>query len=692
MAELLLVLDSEEIPARMQATAGRELVSQLSTALSGLNPRNAKAFWGPRRIAASVEIDMEIPASTRSERGPRESAPEQALAGFLRKHDATRDELVAENGSWVLNRAVPPVRAADRVAEVVPDILWRFSWPKSMRWGAGSYFTWVRPLRGIICLLDGTPVPLTLARDGDDAHGLSSGVLTTGHRFMAPDPFEVSSARQWQETLKSRYVLVDADERAERIVAGIADMAAKADLDVVADAGLVDEVAGLTEWPVPLMGRIDDTFMDLPPEVMQVSMRINQRYFALRDRTGQAAPYFAFVANMTFADDGALTIAGNERVLRARFADARHFWDLDRKIALIDRVGALNAVTFHAKLGTQGARVERFEALAREVAMAMGLSDAEIADATRAGRLAKADLTTGMVGEFPELQGVMGGYYARHDGESDAVARAVAEHYQPRGLNDEIPRAPVSVAVALADRLDLLASFFLIDETPSGSGDPYGLRRAALGVIRTIRDNGLRFDLERLFATALDRVAAQIGQKAGHDKRQELMAFVAERLRVQLRNEGERHDVLSATLAGGLDGDLVRLLTRTAALAAMIETEDGRNLLAAGKRAANILRIENKKDGPHDGAPDPSLYTQDEERTLSAALDEAAATSERALEDERFTDAMRAVAALRPTLDSFFDKVTVNDSDPLRRINRLHLLAHMSRTLGRIADFGQIEG
>ncbi|AOX17306.1 glycine--tRNA ligase subunit beta [Kozakia baliensis] len=689
MAELLLVLDSEEIPARMQEAAAKELARGLSAALDGLNPRDAAPFWGPRRIAVSLNVDAEIPASTKSERGPRESAPEQALAGFLRKHGAIRDDLVLESGFWVLNRATPPVKAAERIAQAVPELLWRFPWPKSMRWGKGSNFTWVRPLRRIVCLLDGALVPFALATDHDDAHGLRSGTTTEGHRFMAPEPFEVTSAAQWQRELAERKVVVDATERADRVVSGVAEQAQKAGLKLVPDVGLVDEVAGLTEWPVALLGRIDDAFMDLPPEVMQVSMRINQRYFALRDAQDKAAPFFAFVANMDFADGGALTIAGNERVLRARFADARHFWDLDRKIKLVDRVGALDAVTFHAKLGSQGARVARIEKLAAEIARAMALSDQQIVDAARAARLAKADLTTGMVGEFPELQGVMGGYYARHDGETENVAQAVAEHYMPRGLNDDTPRAPVSVAVALADRIDLLAAFFAIGETPSGSGDPYGLRRAALGVIRIIRDNGLRLDLNGLFEQAAANLPANLSEGG---ELPALLSFIAERLRVQLRNEGERHDVLAAILAGGLDGDLVRLLARTEALARMLGSEDGVNLLAASKRAANILRIENKKDGPHDGVPDPALYVQDEERALASALDDAHTTIRVALVEERFTDAMRDAAALRPTLDRFFDAVTVNDPEPERRRNRLRLLNRIGETLAGIADFGQIEG
>ncbi|GBR33186.1 glycine--tRNA ligase subunit beta [Gluconobacter kondonii] len=684
MAELFLELFSEEIPSGMQARAAEDLGSLLTKALDGLNPRDLRTFFGARRIAAVLNIDAEIPARSVSERGPREGAPEKALEGFTRKHGVTPADLTLENGFWVLNKSLDPVSAESRVSEAVPDLLWKFPWPKSMRWGAGSNFTWVRPLRRIACLLDGHVVPFPLARDGDDAHGLKASNLSEGHRFLAPGAFEILSASQWQDELETRSVIVDMDSRRDMVRTGVARLAEQHGITVVQDDGLVDEVCGLVEYPVPLLGKIDAAFMDLPAEVMQVSMRINQRYFALRNPDGKAAPYFAFIGNLPFKDGGKLTTAGNERVLRARFADARHFWDLDRKTKLADRVPALTVVTFHAKLGTQAERAERISKLAGTVAQAMGLDGVQIAQAEGAGLLAKADLTTGMVGEFPELQGVMGGYYAAHDGEDEAVSRAVAEHYLPRGQSDDTAKAPVSVAVALADRLDLLAGFFAIGELPSGSGDPYALRRAALGIIRTIRDNGLRLDLTALFAQAANG-------RTG-DELAKLPDFMAERLRVQLRSEGERHDVLAAILTHGLDGDLVRLLARTSALSDMIQTEDGRNLLAAAKRAANILRIEDKKDGPHTGAPDPELYTQDEERALATGLDQAVPAIETALKEERFTDAMQAIATLRPTLDHFFEAVTVNAPEPEVRANRLKLLSRFRATTALIADFGQIEG
>ncbi|QDH15620.1 glycine--tRNA ligase subunit beta [Oecophyllibacter saccharovorans] len=706
MAELLLDLCSEEIPAGMQKRAADDLQRLLEKALAPLNPRDVHLYWGPRHVSAVLEVDEQVPPRQQSERGPRENAPEKALNGFLRKHGVDKEALTLENGAWVLNRTLPAVSAAELIAAELPDLLWAFPWPKAMRWGTGSQFTWVRPLHHVACLLDGETVPFSLAREGDDAHGLRSGNRTEGHRFLAPGSFEITDAGQWLAELEKRFVVPQASERERQITEGVAALARQAGAEVVPDEGLVQEVAGLVEYPKPLLGRIDDAFMDLPPEVMQVSMRVNQRYFALRDRNGKAAPAFAFVANQTFSDGGKLCIAGNERVLRARFSDARHFWNLDRKRRLADRVEDLGAVTFHARLGTQKARAERISALAGEIARAMGLSVGQIAQAERAGLLAKADLTTGMVGEFPELQGVMGGYYAAHDGEDPEVAQAVSEHYQPRGQNDVPPTAPVTVAVALADRLDMLAGFFAIGETPSGSGDPYALRRSAITTLRLLRDNGLRLDLGAL----LKRAAQPYESLAAEDRKNalgELENFFAERLRVQLRAEGQRHDVLDATLAARrpgearasdslfthkLDGDLVRLLTRLQALAEMISTEDGRNLLAAYRRAANILRIENRKDGPHTGAPDPALFAQDEERALQDVLQQSLPKLEKSLASDDFTAAMKHLAPLRPVMDRFFEKVTVNAEDPELRRNRLRLLAAFRDSAQLVADFSKIEG
>jgi glycyl-tRNA synthetase beta chain len=686
MAELFLELFSEEIPARMQARAADDLSRLITEALAPLAPGGLAGFYGPRRIALVAEVAPGVAASSSTERGPRASAPEQALAGFLRKHGASKEQLRQEGDFWVLEKASAAISAAELIAAVLPGLLRRFPWPKSMRWGGTSSFTWVRPLRRIVCLLDGAVVPFALAEGADDGHGLASGNLTEGHRFHAPGAFAVSSCADWQAQLRARRVLTDVEERKRVIASAVAEAAAARGARVVDDPGLLDEVAGLVEWPVVLTGRIDDAYMDLPAEVMQVSMRVNQRYFALRRADGAAAPFFAFVANIEAEDGGAAVIAGNERVLRARFADARHFWDLDRKARLESRIPHLDHVTFHAKLGSQGERVRRIASLAEHIAPLVGAGPAL---ARRAAELAKADLLTGMVGEFPELQGVMGGYYARHDNEDGFVADAIRDHYAPKGPGDAVPTAPVTIAVALADKLDQLAGFFAIGERPTGSGDPYALRRAALGIIRIIRENGLRLNLIRLIEAA----GSDLHHRGVHPApAQDILDFLADRLRVQLRADGARHDVLTAVFAAGADDDIVRLLARTEAVAALLGTEDGANLLVAYRRAANILRIEEKKDGPHDGAVDPTLPAAPEEKALLHALDHAAPAIDARLAAEDYGAAMSAMSALRAPLDAFFDKVTVNASEPELRRNRLRLLYRLRTTMDRIADFSKIEG
>jgi glycyl-tRNA synthetase beta chain len=686
MPELLIELFSEEIPARMQQQAGETLLRLLGEALAPLNPVDARSYTGPRRIAASLNLDAMVPGRTVSERGPRENAPEKALEGFTRKHGVSKDALTLQNGFWVLEREEAPIGAAAHIAAMMPDLLRRFPWPKSMRWGAGSTMTWVRPLRRIVCLLDGQIVPFSMAAADDNGHNLSASNQTEGHRFLNPGVMDVTSAAQWQQGLHERHVMVHAAERREAITKGLNTLAQAEGLSIVPDAGLVDEVAGLVEWPVPFIGQIDPIFMDLPPEVMQVSMRVNQRYFALRNSDGSAAPRFAFVANIIPTDDGSLVVSGNERVLRARFADARHFWNLDRRQSLASRVEGLNTITFHARLGSQGERTRRMVRLAAILADMVG---APVALCERAAALSKTDLTTGMVGEFPELQGVMGGYYARHDGEQPEVAQAISEHYTPRGPGDEVPVAPVSVVLGLADRFDMLTAFFAAGEKPSGSGDPFGLRRAALGIIRLIRENGLRLDLVKLFTLAAEALPEPLRNAPDLAL---LPQFIAERLRVQVRTEGARHDCLAAISVDNEDTDIVRLLARAQALQTMLETEDGQNLLAATRRAANILRIEDKKDGPHEGMPAPALFEQDEERTLYATLQTVEPAVEQAFAAEHFADAMRAAASLRQPLDRFFEDVTVNAPEAALRLNRLKLLSRLVRMMRLIADFSQIEG
>jgi glycyl-tRNA synthetase beta chain len=679
--ELFLELFSEEIPARMQARAAEDFVKLVTDALAPLRPAAARSFYGPRRIALALEVTGEVAASSSVERGPRASAPEQALAGFLRKHGAMREQLRQEGEFWVLEKASASRAAAELIATAMPALLRRFPWPKSMRWGGTSQFTWVRPLRRIVCLLDGTVVPFSLVDGADDGHGLVSGDLTEGHRFLAPGAFAVESCADWQEKLRDHKVLTDAAERRHVIAGALSAASSDCGVTVVDDPGLLDEVAGLVEWPVVLVGQIDEAYMYLPPEVMQVSMRVNQRYFALRNLDGSAAPLFAFAANIEAVDGGAVIIAGNERVLRARFSDARHFWDLDRKTPLNELVAKLDEVTFHAKLGSQGERVTRIAELAESVADMVG---ADPDTAKLAATLAKADLLTGMVGEFPELQGVMGGYYTRPS-NGDTVADAIRDHYAPKGLGDAVPKTPVSIAVALADKLDQLTGFFGIGEKPSGSGDPYALRRAALGVIRIIRENGLRLNLARLVEAARRNLKTPATAA-------EVVEFIIDRLRVQLRTEGARHDVLTAVFAAGADDDIVRLLARTEAVANLLGTPDGANLLAAYRRAANILRIEERKDGPHNAMPDAGLLTLLEEIALADVLESMASKIDADLAAEYYAGAMSAMATLRVPLDAFFDKVTVNDPEPKLRLNRLRLLSRVRATMDRIADFSKIEG
>lgn len=717
MPELLLELFSEEIPARMQAQAAEALARAVGEALAALSPREVRAFSGPRRIGLVATVDAATAASSSSERGPRTTAPEAALAGFLKKHGAAREALREDGGYWVLDKSAPAIEAAALAAGTMPGVIRRLAWPKSMRWGGTSSFAWVRPLRRIVCTLDGAAVPFALAENGDGAHGLTASTITEGHRFLARGPISVGRYEDYARTLRDHCVIVDAAERRAAITEGVEALAASVGCTVAGDPGLFDEVAGLVEWPVPLLGRIDDAFMDLPDRVRQLTMRLNQKYFTLLNDDGTAAPYFVVVANIAASDGGKAIVAGNERVLRARLSDARFFWDQDRRQRLDSRLPKLEAVTFHAKLGTQGARVLRLVRLAGVIAPKVG---AEIAKAERAAMLAKADLVTGMVGEFPELQGYMGRRYAAHDGEDEAVSLAIEQHYAPAGQGDNVPSAPVSVAVALADRLDTLCCFFGIGERPTGSGDPFALRRAALGIIRLIRDNNLRLNLLELIEQAIDgffeqRVAEKLkasphpgvsisgigrttapfrgtGQQINPGVI-EVFDFLIDRLRVQLRAEGRRHDVVAATLAQGTDGDLVRLLARADALAALLGTEDGANLLTAQKRAANILRIEEKKDGQaYTGVPEAALLREPAERALAAALDAAEPAIAARMAAEDYTGAMAEMGRLRAPVDAFFDAVTVNATETDLRANRLRLLSRIRAVMARVADISLLEG
>jgi glycyl-tRNA synthetase beta chain len=686
MSELFIELFSEEIPARMQAQGAEELRRVLDETLADLKPRRVATFYGPRRIAYAAEVEEVVAGGRAIERGPRVNAPEQALAGFLRKHAVTRDSLRQESGYWVLEKSTEAVSTRNLVARALPALLWRFAWPKSMRWGGTSKFSWVRPLRRIIALLDGVVIPFELRDGEDDAHQLRADNITEGHRFHAPANFTVTGRDDWKAKLEQHFVLADAGERRRKLWHGLVSLASDRGITVVEDEALLNEVTNLVEWPVPLLGRIDEAFMDLPAEVMQVSMRVNQRYFALRNADGTPAPYFGFAANIEAADGGAAIIAGNERVLRARFADARYFWDHDRRTSLAARVPLLDRVTLHAKLGSQGDRTVRLTRLAADIAPRV---NALPAIAERAAHLAKADLVSSMVGEFPELQGVMGRYYALHDGEPPQVADAIRDHYAPKSVSDEPPTAPAAVVVALADKLDMLAGFFAIGEKPTGSGDPYGIRRAALGILRIIQRNELRLPLKELFETAGEGYRAQGITPSSTD---ELLGFVFDRMLVQMRADGARHDIVAAVFAAEQDDDIVRLRRREQAIGAFLQEPDGADLLIAYRRAANILKIEEKRDGPHNGPVDADLLVQSEERGLAEHLQASRSSIARLLGVEDYNAAMSEMARLRQPLDAFFGRVTVNAPEPELRRNRLRLLSQVRAAMDQVADFSRIEG
>ena len=728
MPELLLELFSEEIPARMQARAAEDLARLLAEALkpAGLVPQNLRTFHGPRRIALAAELPEATAPVAEERRGPRADATGPALEGFLRSTGLAREQLEereGKGGTYLYAVIRRDGRATgDVLAEAMPPLLRRFPWPKSMRWGGTSSFTWVRPLKRILCTFNGRVVGFDLRQGEDDGHGLAASDLTEGHRLMAPGSFAAHSLAEWESGLRARKVIPGAPEREALIEREVARLAAAEGLEVVPDRGLLAEVAGLVEWPVPLLGGIDDAFMDLPPEVMRTTMRVNQRYFALRHPDGRAANRFALVANVEALDGGRAIVAGNERVLRARLSDARFFWDGDRQQSLESRLPKLANVVFHAKLGTQGQRVERLERLARFLAPLVG---ADPEKAARAGKLAKADLASGMVGEFPELQGLMGRYYALHDGEAPEVAEAIGAHYRPLGPGDEVPREPTAIAVALADKIDQLVGFFAADERPTGSGDPYALRRAALGVIRIIRENGLRLPLADVIAEAFFGYPAAQGRTADPEFGMAVAAekmnagfqppagsgqppmvaafaaglldFLAERLRVQLRAEGARHDILAAAFgargeAGVGEDDLVRLLARADALRDFLSTPEGADLLAAYRRAANILRIEEKKTGEVPAEVDPSLLALAEEARLWEVLNDIDVAVREALDSEQFSTAMTVFATLRGPVDAFFEKVVVNDADPALRYNRLGLLKTLRGAMDRVAEFQRVEG
>jgi glycyl-tRNA synthetase beta chain len=683
MAELLLELLSEEIPARMQARAADDLKRLVCDGLkgAGIGFDKAQAFATPRRLALMVDgIPAQRDDVSEEKRGPRVGAPEQAVQGFLKgaglaslEQAEKRDTGKGEFWFAVLTKKGGPT--ADALPAVIDAAMKALPWPKSMKWGSGT-MQWVRPLQGIVALFDGKVLQGAVEPGGGMAP-VAFGDTTRGHRFLSKGEIRVSGFADYAAKLRAAHVVLDPAERKKIILDGARKLTGDAQVSLNEDEGLLDEVAGLVEWPVPLLGTIDAQFMDVPAEVLIVSMKTHQRYFATTEASGALASRFVVVANNVARDGGKTIVDGNERVLRARLADAKFFWDQDRKQTLESRLPALKRIVFHAKLGTQAERVERIVKLAGALAKAVPGTDA--GQVEQAARLSKADLVSGMVGEFPELQGVMGRYYALGEKLPVAVADAIGDHYAPAGPADRCPSAPASIVVALADKLDALTSFWSIGEKPTGSRDPFALRRAALGVIRIIVENKLRLPLKPFL------------------KADDLLAFFAERLKVQMREKGVRHDVVDAVLALGGEDDLVRLLARVEALQAFLGSEAGKNLLTGYGRAANIVRAEEKKDkalaAGIAGAADVALLEQAEEKAVASALAEIERVVKPALAAEDFAGAMKAFAGLRGPIDSFFDKVTVNVTDrPDLRLNRLKLLNQIRATMDSVADFSKIEG
>jgi glycyl-tRNA synthetase beta chain len=743
MPDLLLELFSEEIPARMQAKAADDLRRMVTDKLvaEGLVYEGAKAFATPRRLTLTVHGIPARQSDLKEERkGPRVGGPEAAIAGFLKATglaslDEAKIQRDPKKGDFYVALIEKPGRATlDVLADMLPVIIRTFPWPKSMRWGERSArpgaLQWVRPLHAIVATFGMETEEPEVVKFAVD--GIEAGQTTYGHRFMAPAPISVRRFEDYQAKLQAAKVVLEPQGRKDIILADAKQLAFAQGFELVEDQVLLDEVAGLVEWPVVLMGSFDKEFLSIPGEVIRATIRNNQKCFVVSGpKTGRLTNKFILTANIEASDGGKAIVAGNERVIRARLSDAKFFYETDLKTKLEDRLPKFDQIVFHEKLGTQGERIARIERLAAEIAPLVG---ADVEKTKRAARLAKADLLTEVVGEFPELQGLMGKYYALAQGEDASVAAASEEHYKPQGPADRVPTDPVSIAVALADKIDTLVGFWAIDEKPTGSKDPYALRRAALGVIRLITENRLRFPLyelsifhslffaERTLSTfegmvakrtrSLDFVvpglAEALAQRAHQIARSDealetasehfhalindLLSFFADRLKVQLRDQGARHDLVDAVFALEGHDDLLMVVRRVEALGKFLDTDDGKNLLAGTKRAANILRIEEKKDGKtYDGAPDAALYSLDEEKALAKAIDQVKAEASAAVVVEDFAGAMSAMAKLRPAVDAFFDKVKVNDDDARVRENRLKLLNEIRAATRAVADFSKIQ-
>jgi glycyl-tRNA synthetase beta chain len=704
MPDLLLELFSEEIPARMQAKAADDLRRMVTDKLvaEGLVYEGAKAFATPRRLTLTVHGIPARQSDLKEERkGPRVGGADAAIQGFLKATglaslDEAKIQRDPKKGDFYIALIEKPGRATlDVLADMLPVIVRTFPWPKSMRWGERSArsgaLQWVRPLHAITATFGIDTEEPDVVKFAID--GIEAGQTTYGHRFMAPAAISVRRFEDYDSKLQAAKVVLDPERRKDIILADAKQLAFAQGFELVEDQVLLDEVSGLVEWPVVLMGSFDPEFLSIPGEVIRATIRNNQKCFVVSDpKTGKLTNKFILTANIEASDGGKAIIAGNERVIRARLSDAKFFYETDLKTKLEDRLPKFEQIVFHEKLGTQGERIKRIERLAAEIAPLVG-ADAE--KTKRAAHLAKADLLTEVVGEFPELQGLMGKYYALAQGEDASVAAASEEHYKPQGPADRVPTDPVSIAVALADKIDTLVGFWAIDEKPTGSKDPYALRRAALGVIRLTLENTLRLSVlkvTRLAVAGLLETGTRNPLVDSHKLPADLLSFFADRLKGQLREQGARHDLVDAVFALEGQDDLLMVVRRVEALGKFLDTDDGKNLLAGAKRAANILRIEEKKDGKaYDGAPDASLYALDEEKTLAKAIDQVRLETSAAVAREDFASAMTAMAKLRPAVDAFFDKVKVNDDDAKVRENRLKLLNEIRAATRAVADFSKIQ-
>jgi len=701
MPDLLFELFSEEIPARMQAKAAEDLRRMVTDRLvaEGLVYEGAKAFATPRRLALTVHgIPARQPDLKSERRGPKIGAPDAAVQGFLKAAGLkSLDEAIVQKdpkGDFYVALIEKPGRATiDVLAEILPVIVRTFPWPKSMRWGKRSErpgaLQWVRPLHSIVATFGIETEEPDVVKFSID--GIEAGQITRGHRFMAPAEISVRRFDDYEAKLKAAKVVLDPQARKDIILADAKTTVQAQNFELVEDQALLDEVSGLVEWPVVLMGSFDTEFLSIPGEVIRATIRNNQKCFVVSDpTTKKLTNKFILTANIEASDGGKAIVSGNERVIRARLSDAKFFYESDLKIKLEDRLPKFDAIVFHEKLGMESQHVQRVELLAVEIAPLLG---ADVKKVQRAARLARADRLSEVVGEFPELQGLMGKYYALAQGEDPSVAAAIEEHYKPQGPTDRVPTDPVSVAVALADKIDALIGFWAIDEKPTGSKDPFALRRAALGVIRLIVENALRLPILKVAQSGIRGLPQSLAQSADSQKLSaDLLSFFADRLKVQLREQGARHDLVDAVFALGDQDDLFMVVRRVEALGKFLETDDGKNLLAGTKRASNILSIEEKKDKrTFDGMPDAALYKLDEEKTLAKAIDQVKAEASNAVAKEDFAGAMSAMAKLRPAVDAFFDKVKVNDDDAKVRENRLKLLNEIRAATRAVADFSKIQ-